>query len=100
MSDGDTWTFDGSNDVFFTTTFAGTYTFDIDVSTATAPSVTLTYPLAHTLTYSIGSVSGTSGSISTSPSTASGSLVEHNHTVTLTGPAPKTGYRWKGWYTN
>lgn len=79
---------------------AGPYEVKIDYSTPASPTVTVTFPTSYTLTYSIGSVNGTSGSISTSPTTASGSKVLSGNTVTLTGPAPKTGYSWKGWYTN
>ena len=103
MSDGDTWTLNGSSDVSFTTTVAGTYTFTIDysgMSSNSAPSCTVDFPVSYTLTYSIGSVAGNNGSISTSPSTSSGSKVLSGNTVTLTGPAAKTGYTWKGWYTN
>ncbi len=97
MGDGDTWTLDGTNDVKFTTTIAGTYTFTYNCSTG---SMTITYPTTYTLTYSIGSVAGTDGSISTSPTTASGSHIASGSDITLTGPAAKTGYHWKGWYTN
>ena len=44
MSDGDQWTFDGSNDVYFTTTVAGVYTFTIDQLTAASPRVKITFP--------------------------------------------------------
>lgn len=50
------------------------------------------------LNYAIGDVKGTSGSISSSPATSSGSYVANGTTVTLTAPDEKTGYTWKGWY--
>ena len=97
MSDGETWTLNGSNDVKFTTTIAGTYTFTYNCSTG---SMTIGFPTTYTLTYSIGSVAGNDGSISSSPSTASGSHIAGGSTVTLTAPSEKTGYSWKGWYLN
>ncbi|MBQ6724352.1 MAG: InlB B-repeat-containing protein [Paludibacteraceae bacterium] len=81
------------------TTVAGTYTFKIDFS-ASNPKISVTYPVSYTLTYAIGSVNGTSGSITTSPSTASGSKVISGTNITLTAPEAKTGYTWKGWYTD
>ena len=88
-----------SNNLKFTPTVAGTYVFKVDYS-GSNPAVTITYPTSYTLTYDIGTVKGTDGSISTSPSTASGSKVLSGNSVTLTAPAAKTGYSWKGWYTN
>lgn len=79
---------------------AGPYEIKVDYTTPASPKVTVTFPTSYTLTYAIGSVNGTSGSITTSPTTASGSKVLSGNTVTLTGPAAKTGYTWKGWYTN
>ena len=81
------------------TTVAGTYTFKIDFS-ASNPKISVTYPVSYTLSYDIGTVKGNNGSISTSPSTASGSKVISGTEITLTAPAAKTGYTWKGWYTN
>lgn len=77
---------------------AGDYEIKVDYSST--PTITITFPTTYTLTYAIGSVAGTSGTISTSPSTASGSLVLSGTNITLTGPAAKSGYTWKGWYTN
>ena len=88
-----------SNNLKFTPTVAGTYVFKVDYS-GTYPAVTITYPVSYTLTYGIGTVKGNNGSISTSPTTASGSKVISDTEITLTGPAAKTGYTWKGWYTN
>ena len=80
-----------------TADLAGSYTFTLDLSTK---AISVTYPTAYQLNYAIGTVNGTSGSISTSPSTSTGSYVGSGNTVTLTGPAAKSGYTWKGWYTN
>ena len=88
-----------ANNLKFTPTVTGTYRFKVDYS-GSNPAVTITYPVSYTLTYSIGSVAGNNGSISTSPTTASGSKVISGTNVTLTAPAAATGYTWKGWYTN
>ena len=97
MSDGDTWTLNGTNDVKFTTTIAGTYTFTYNCSTG---SMTIGYPTTYTLNYALGTVPGTTGSISSSPSTASGTKIASGETITLTAPDEKTGYDWAGWYLN
>lgn len=55
---------------------------------------------SYQLTYSVGSVVGTDGSISTDPTTASGDYIQSGTSITLTAPAAKTGYTWSGWYTN
>ena len=86
-----------NNNMSITADLAGSYTFTLNLSTK---AISVTYPTAYQLNYSIGSVAGTDGSISTSPSTSSGSYVGSGNSVTLTGPAAKTGYTWKGWYTN
>ena len=78
---------------------AGDYEIKVDYSGAT-PTVTVTFPTSYTLTYAIGSVAGHYGSVSTSPSTASGSRVLGGTNVTLTAPEPAPGYSWSGWYTN
>ena len=78
---------------------AGTYEIKVDYSGST-PKITITFPTTYTLTYSIGSVAGNNGSISTSPSTTSGSKVLSGTNITLTAPNAETGYTWKGWYTN
>ena len=88
-----------SNELIFKPDVTGNYVFTLDYSGA-SPVLTVTYPTAYTLTYSVGSVAGTDGSISTSPSTSSGSYVVAGTNVTLTAPAAKTGYTWKGWYTD
>lgn len=78
-------------------TIAGNYTFTVG-STNSTPTLAVTYPTAYQLNYSIGTVAGTSGSISSDPTTATGSYVASGNTVTLTAPSEKTGYSWKGWY--
>jgi uncharacterized repeat protein (TIGR02543 family) len=65
--------------------------------------VYVTFPTAYAVTYNIGSVAGTSGSISatySSVSFSSGTKVQSGKSVTLAAPAAKAGYTWKGWYTN
>lgn len=78
----------------------GDYVFKVDYSTPASPKLTVTFPTSYTLTYDIGTVKGTAGSITSSPTTASESLVIGGSTVTLTAPEAKNGYAWKGWYTN
>lgn len=87
------------NALRFKPTIAGDYTFMVDYS-STPKKVSVTFPTAYTLTYSLGTVVGSDGSISTSPTTTSGSKVLSGSTVTLTAPDAKTGYTWKGWYSN
>ena len=79
---------------------AGNYEVKVDYSTPASPTVTVIFPTSYTLTYSIGDVNGTSGNISTSPSTESGSKVLEGSSITLTAPNEKSGYTWKGWYLN
>lgn len=87
-----------NNNFYFTTTIAGTYTFTVDKSSGL--KVKVDYPVSYQLNYDIGTVKGTSGSISTDPTTASGSYVPSGNSVELTAPEAKSGYTWKGWYTN
>lgn len=95
------WTFTTAelSNAGITTTVAGTYTFKIDFSSSN-PVVSVIYPTTYTLTYAIGTIAGTNGTIASSPSTASGTLLISGTTVTLTAPSAKTGYSWKGWYDN
>ncbi len=92
MSSGDQWKWDGTNDVYFTTTVAGSYTFTIDIS-GSSPSVRITYPgePEYSATLSVhssghGSVSPSAGSITLRPVTTT--------TITAT---PEPGYRFKQW---
>ncbi|MBQ7632441.1 MAG: InlB B-repeat-containing protein, partial [Paludibacteraceae bacterium] len=73
---------------------------DVYSSDVTSSSVYVQGVPSYTLTYSVGDVAGNDGSITSSPSTASGSSVQSGNTVTLTAPSAKTGYTWKGWYGN
>ena len=98
LTDGTLSTMGSYDDFYFGTTVADSYTFTLDKSSGM--KIKVDYPVSYQLNYSIGSVAGTEGSISSSPSTASGSYIPSGNTVTLTGPAAKTGYTWKGWYTN
>ncbi len=90
----------GNKNIQIIADVAGDYEIKVDYSTPASPKVTVTFPTSYTLTYSLGTVPGTSGSISSSPTTASGSKVLSGSTVTLTAPSEKTGYSWKGWYPN
>lgn len=92
MSSGDQWKWDGTNDVYFTTTVAGSYTFTIDIS-GSSPLVRITYPgePEYSATLSVhssghGSVSPSAGSITLRPVTTT--------TITAT---PEPGYRFKQW---
>lgn len=73
---------------------------DVYSADVTSTSVWVQGVASYTLTYSIGTIAGTEGSISSSPETASGSTILSGNTVTLTAPAAKAGYTWSGWYTN
>ena len=90
---------EGGTNMIFKPDVTGNYVFTLNYSGA-SPVLTVTYPTAYTLTYSIGSIAGNNGSISTNPTTSSGSKVLSGHNVTLTAPEPNTGYTWKGWYTD
>lgn len=92
MSSGDQWTFDGSNDVYFTTTVAGSYTFTIDIS-GSSPSVRITFPgePEHTATLAVHS----SGHGTTTP--AAGSITLKEVTTTTITANPEPGYRFKQW---
>ncbi len=80
----------------------GEYEFEVDY-TATPCSVKVTFPTVYAVTYSVGSVAGTSGSISATYSSvafSSGTKIQSGKSVTLTAPAAKSGYTWYGWCTN
>ena len=65
--------------------------------------VYVTFPTAYTVSFSKGSVNGTSGSISatySSVSFSSGTKIQRGKSVTLVAPNEKTGYTWYGWCTN
>ena len=93
----------GAN-IGITTDYTGNYTFTYTVSTNT---LQVTYPTAYKVTFSKGSVNGTSGTISAKDIDNGDAAVSSNttwvlngHRVTLTAPAAKDNYSWKGWYTN
>ena len=94
ITDGEHWTLNGSNDVKFTTTAAGVYTFTYDISDG---DFYITFPDAYTITYSNksgeGSISGTvSGeSIGSSPGYA---IPDVDVVMTAT---PATGYEFTKW---
>ena len=101
MSDGTLYTMysgDSYKNFVFTTTIAGTYTFTLDKSSG--KKIKVDYPVSYQLNYAIGDVVGTNGSISTDPSTTSGTHFPNGTEITLTAPAAKTGYEWSGWFTN
>ena len=98
VADGTKYDIGSGDNFYFTSTIAGTYTFTIDKTSGT--KVKVDFPVSYQLNYAIGSVAGTSGSISSSPTTATGSYVASGNTVTLTAPDEKTGYSWEGWYPN
>ena len=93
MSDGAQWTFNGTYDVYFTTTVDGVYTFTIDQLTATDPRVRITYPgePEHTATLAVHS----SGHGTTTP--AAGSITLKEVTTTTITATPDPGYRFKQW---
>ena len=90
------------HDLRFKPDALGEYEFKIDYTSSHQLSVT--FPATtYTVSYAKGTVVGSDGAISatySSVSFASGTKVQSGKSVTLTGPAPKTGYTWKGWYTN
>lgn len=92
MSSGDQWTWDGTNDVYFTTTVAGSYTFTIDIS-GSSPSVRITYPGEPE--YSATLFVHSSGHGSVSPS--AGSITLRPVTTTTITATPETSYRFKQW---
>ena len=93
MSDGAQWTFNGTYDVYFTTTVAGVYTFTIDQLSATHPRVRITFPgePEHSATLAVHS----SGHGTTTP--AAGSITLKEVTTTTITANPEPGYRFKQW---
>ncbi len=86
------------NNLKFTPTVVGTYTFKVDYS-GTYPEVTITYPTSYTVNYGV-SPSGAANAVTTSPSVTSGGRVLTGTSVTFTHQVAKTGYIWSGWYNN
>ena len=96
IPNNESWTLNGSNDVKFTTTAAGPYTFIYNTSNK---SIKVQYPTAYTVTYSRVPTSAANAP-TTEPSFSSGDYVLANTSVTFNAQAAKTGYTWKGWYSN
>ena len=90
------WTLNGSKDVLFTTTAAGSYTFIYNTSNK---SIKVLYPTAYTVTYSRVPTAAANAP-TTSPSISSGAYVLDKTSVTFNAKAANTGYTWKGWYSN
>ena len=88
------WTLNGSNDVKFTTTAAGPYTFIYNTSNK---SIEVQYPTAYTVTFSR---TPTAAADAPTSSISSGAYVLANTSLTFTAKNAKTGYTWKGWYDN
>ena len=88
------WTLNGSNDVKFTTTAAGPYTFIYNTSNK---SIKVQYPTAYTVTFSR---TPTAAADAPTSSISSGAYVLANTSLTFTAKTAKTGYTWKGWYSN
>ena len=89
------WTLNGSNDVKFTTTCAGTYTFTYNCSNG---SFKVVYPTSYTITYEV--VGGTGGTMT---ATVSGETVgtspgkaEAGSTVRFSA-SPSSGYEFTKW---
>ena len=90
------WTLDGSNDVKFTTTAAGPYTFIYNTSNK---SIIVQYPTEYTVTYS-HTPAAAANAPTTSPSVQSGNSVVSGTSLTFTAQAAKKGYTFAGWYDN
>ncbi|MBQ7449531.1 MAG: starch-binding protein [Paludibacteraceae bacterium] len=89
-------TVSSGNNINLTTDLAGTYTFTYNSSSNT---ITITYPTAYAVTYDRRPTAA-ANAVTVSPSFTSGSVVASNTFVTFTRQDAKTGYTWKGWYTN
>ena len=72
-----------------------TYEYNITANT----TVYAFFTKAHTVTYSRVPTAAADAP-TTTPSVTSGSLVASGTSVTFTAKAAKTGYTWKGWYSN
>ena len=85
------------DNLYMTTDAAGDYTFTFNTSTK---AITITYPTAYTIIYGAGTINGSNSAISVSPSFDSGDYVLAETDVTVSKGTTKTGYTWKGWYSN
>ena len=83
-------------DINLTADYAGNYTFTFNSSTK---NLTVTYPTIYKVTYSQTPAAAASAP-TTSPSVLSGNSVVSGTSLTFTAQTAKTGYTWKGWYSN
>ncbi len=91
-------------DMTLKTDYAGDYTFNFNQSTK---ALSVTYPTAYKVTFSKGTVNGSTGSCSAvdldnsnATVTSNSTWVKSGHKVKLTAPAAKTGYTFDGWFNN
>ena len=83
-------------DINLTADYAGNYTFTFNSSTK---NLTVTYPTIYKVTYSHVPAAAADAP-TTNPSVTSGNSVVAGTSVTFTAKTAKTGYTWKGWYSN
>ena len=90
-----------NNELYFIPDALGEYTFTVDWSDA-SPQLDITWPTSYAVNFSRGTVNGTNGSVSATYSSetfSTGTKVQSGKTVTLTAPAAKEGYTYRGWYS-
>lgn len=76
--------------------------YEVKVDWSSGNKVTVSFPTAYAVNFSRGTVIGTNGSVSATYSSvafSSGTKVQSGKTVTLTAPAAKEGYTYRGWYS-
>ena len=83
-----------NDDCKITADFDGDYTFTYDRSTG---KLSVTYPTIYKVTYSHVPTDAADAPTS---SISSGAYVLANTSLTFTAKTAKTGYTWKGWYSN
>ena len=74
----------------------GAYTFTYNKS---SQNLTVTFPAAYRVTYSVGTGYTSMGRVSTEPSISSGDYVIAGTNITFTA-TPNLGYKFVGWYSN
>ncbi len=91
-------------DMTLTTDYAGSYTFKFN---QTNHALSVDFPAAYKITYSKGTVNGSTGSCSavdldngSSAVTSNSTWVKSGNRVKLTAPAAKEGYSYNGWFDN
>ena len=84
------------DNINLTADYAGNYTFTFNSSTK---NLTVTYPTIYKVTYSHYPAAAADAP-TTSPSVTSGNSVVDGTSVKFTAKDAKTGYTWKGWYSN